>query len=317
MNAILVENLTKQYKNGVLALDGISLSVREGEIFSLLGPNGAGKSTLIGILTSYLKPDSGRITIFNSDMGREAFKIRSEIACVAQQISIDTHLSLEENMMFQGRLYKLSKPEAKKRMEVLIERFGLKEYEKYPVSSYSGGIKRRLDIALAMMSGPRILFLDEPTVGMDIKSRSLMWEMMKKIRDEFGITIFLTTHYLEEADCLSNTICIMRDGREAAQGTPYELRSYIRQDSIRIRFISNREAAEQVSRLRVEFPEKEMVLKDSFVILGTEDAAGELTKVCRTLLNERIPFLGIEAAQPSLNDIFLRLTATQKQEGCA
>ncbi len=221
--AIETENIIKRYKNGVQALSGVFLSVKAGEIFSLLGENGAGKSTLIRILTTYLRPTSGEVTVFGKNIYTEAAWIRSQIACVAQQTSIDTQLSLEENMLFQSRLYKIPKADAVKQMEKLIYGFGLERYRKYPVASYSGGVKRRLDIALNMMSKPRILFLDEPTVGMDAGSRNLMWEMMKQIRDEFKITIFLTTHYLEEAERLSNHICIMKDGKTVKQGTLAEL----------------------------------------------------------------------------------------------
>lgn len=242
MLAIDVVNVKKTYKNGIQALGGISLSVKTGEIFSLLGQNGAGKSTLIGILTTYLKADSGEVIILGDNIAGSPMKVRNNIACVAQRISVDKHLSLRENMMFQSDLYGISKDEAKKRMEILIAEFELSQYLKYPVSSYSGGIKRRLDIALNMMSNPKILFLDEPTVGMDIQSRMAMWQMLKKIRDNFGTTIFLTTHYLEEADGLSDTICIMKDGKEVIQGSPLELREFINQKTIRILFADRNQA---------------------------------------------------------------------------
>ena len=183
MYAIQTQNTVKKYKNGVQALNGINISVKTGEIFSLLGQNGAGKSTLIKILTTYLKPTSGKVIMFDQDIHNQTDVVRSTIACVAQQTSIDTHLSLEENMMFQSRLYKIPKAKAKEKIEELIRDFELEQYRNYPVSSYSGGVKRRLDIALNMMSNPKILFLDEPTVGMDIQSRMRMWDMLLKIRD--------------------------------------------------------------------------------------------------------------------------------------
>ena len=224
MYAIQVEDLDKEYKNGVQALSGLNLSVKQGELFSLLGQNGAGKSTLIRILTTYLKATSGRILMFGKDIEKEATTIRSEIACVSQQTSIDTYLSLEENMIFQSRLYKIPKSEAFDRMEKLIAAFGLEQYRKYPVSSYSGGVKRRLDIALNMMTKPKLLFLDEPTVGMDSQSRRLMWEMINKIRNDFGTTVFLTTHYMEEsAD--SDYVVILDAGQISAEGTPLELKN--------------------------------------------------------------------------------------------
>jgi len=315
MYAIQAENVTKQYKNGLKALSGFNLSVQMGEIFSLLGQNGAGKSTLIHILTTYLRPTSGQITVLGKDIYRESAEIRLQIACVAQQISIDTHLSLEENMMFQGRLYKISKMDAKKRMEKLIADFGLNQYRKYPVSSYSGGVKRRLDIALNMMSNPKILFLDEPTVGMDIPSRMSMWDMMKKIRDDFGTTIFLTTHYLEEADYLSNHVCIMKDGKEIIQGTPIELRSLLRQDTVQVKFPVHTDAEKYYGLLREQLSSKEMFIRNSAIVINSHKPQIDMESITAILLKRHIPFQGIEIAQPTLEDVFLRLTQGET-EGC-
>lgn len=314
--AILAEDVDKQYKNGVQALSGLSLSVKRGEIFTLLGENGAGKSTLIRILTTFLRPDSGRISVLDRDLHRDAKKIRARIACVSQQTSIDTHLSLKENMMFQSRLYRIPKAAAQKRMDKLIHAFDLIPYLKYPVSSYSGGIKRRLDIALNLMSEPEILFLDEPTVGMDIQSRMAMWEMLGKIREEFGTTVFLTTHYLEEADSLSDTVCIMKDGRKAAQGTPFELRQYIRQDMIRIRFSSKAAAKDSAAPMAGLFPGGKVRIQDNFCMIFTEDIHTDLTKANVYLLKNNIPFLGIEIKQPSLDDIFLKFTEDTGKGSC-
>lgn len=229
---IIVNNLTKQYKYGTEVLNGLSLTVRHGEVFSLLGQNGAGKSTLINVLTTYLRPTSGNVTVFGKDIYHQAAEIRPQIACVAQCTSIDSHLSLTENMLFQSKLYKVPKSEAVQRMEGLISCFELEQYLNHPVSSYSGGVKRRLDIALNLMSNPKVLFLDEPTVGMDIGSRIAMWNMMKKIKNEYGTTIFLTTHYLEEADQLSDTICIMKNGKEMIQGSPNELKAHLKKNTL-------------------------------------------------------------------------------------
>lgn len=314
MYAIQAQNTVKQYKNGVQALNGLNLSVKTGEIFSLLGQNGAGKSTLIKILTTYLKPTSGKVTIFGKDTGKQPDEVRSEIACVAQQTSIDTYLSLEENMMFQSRLYKISKAEAKKKMEILISSFGLEQYRKYPVLSYSGGVKRRLDIALNMMSNPKILFLDEPTVGMDIQSRMSMWEMMKKIRDDFGTTIFLTTHYLEEADNLSDTVCIMRDGKDVIQGTPLELRSFIRQDSLQVQFSAKTEVQKYLMLLEKHFSDRSVFAVSTTINISTQDSRSDMEKAIRFLLEKHISYNGIQILQPTLEDVFLRLTAKNAQE---
>lgn len=308
MNAIEVKDLNKSYKNGVKALNNFNLKVKEGEIFSLLGENGAGKSTLIKILTTYLEADSGSIKIFDEDINENPIAIRSNIAYVAQQISIDTHLSLEENMMFQSRLYKVPKDIAISRMDKLIDSFGLEEYRSYPVSSYSGGVKRRLDIALNMMSNPKILFLDEPTVGMDIKSRMAMWDMMKTIRSDFNTTIFLTTHYLEEADNLSDSICIMKDGKEIITGTPIELRSFLGKNNLQISFSENVKAKKFIEEFKKLYPKTQIFLKENKVIINTDNSKFDLNKTTRFLINNDIPFYGIEIKKPSLEDVFLKLT---------
>ena len=313
MYAIQIKNVVKEYKNGVQALSGLNLTVKQGELFSLLGQNGAGKSTLIRILTTYLKLTSGHIMMFGKDIEKEATTIRTEIACVSQQTSIDTYLSLEENMIFQSRLYKIPKSEAFDRMEKLIVAFGLEQYRKYPVSSYPGGVKRRLDIALNMMAKPKLLFLDEPTVGMDIQSRRLMWEMINKIRTDFGTTVFLTTHYLEEADNLSDTICIMKDGKEVIQGTPLELRTYLRQDTLQIYFPNVSVLKQYFPQLQKHFYEQEIYVRNAVLVIHTHDSKNDMEKAVCFLLQKSIPFTGIEITQPTLEDVFLRLTS--KSEG--
>lgn len=309
-----VKDLVKKYKNGVQALDGLTLNVREGEIFSLLGPNGAGKSTLIHILTTYLRPTSGSVMMFKKDVCHEAAAIRERIACVAQRISIDSHLSLKENMMFQSRMYKVSESDAKKRMETLIFCFGLEQYLKYPVSSYSGGVKRRLDIALNMMSDPRILFLDEPTVGMDIQSRRAMLDMMKKIRNDFGTTIFLTTHYLEEVDQISDTVCIMKSGREMVQGSLSSLRKYLHQDRIKISFTSEVDARKCFDILKHRASLKESDLCNDTIITHMENGPVDFYNASRWLLEKEIAFLGVEIMQPALEDVFISLTDDYEKE---
>lgn len=314
MPAILVDDLVKKYRNGVQALDGLSLTVNEGEIFSLLGQNGAGKSTLINVLTTYQRPTSGSVSMFGKNIYSEAASIRTKISCVAQRTSIDTHLSLAENMMFQSKLYKVPKADARKRMETLISCFSLERYLKYPVSSYSGGVKRRLDISLNMMSNPKVLFLDEPTVGMDVQSRMEMWNMMKKIRNDFGTTIFLTTHYLEEADQLSDNICIMKSGKEIVQGTPYSLHQYLRQDLLRISFLSRKEAQKCFEPLKSIISMKESDLRNDKIITSLKKGHNDLERANYWLLEHKIPFLGIEIMQPTLEEVFIKLTSADERE---
>lgn len=307
MLAIEIERLVKQYKNGVKALDNLSLDVKKGEIFSLLGPNGAGKSSLINILTTFYKPTSGNVTILGKDLYKNPSWIRTQIACVAQHISIDAHLSLMENMIFQSKLYKADPQVAKERINSLIDNFELSGYLKYPVASYSGGVKRRLDIAMNMVSMPKILFLDEPTVGMDAMSRKAMWKMLLKIRDEYNTTIFLTTHYLEEADQLSDSICIMNDGQEIVQDTPAKLRSYTRQNMLRITFSST----EDTKKYRKDLDNMECIkfthVRSNSVFAGVADSRTALINVNKWLLDHHIKFDAIEIVEPNLEDVFLSL----------
>ncbi|MCC0631183.1 MULTISPECIES: ABC transporter ATP-binding protein [unclassified Clostridioides] len=312
MLAIEINNLVKEYKNGVKALNGLSFSVKAGEIFSLLGPNGAGKSSLINILTTFYKPTAGNVTMFGKDLINNPSWIRTQIACVAQQISIDEHLSLMENMLFQSKMYKVEPQVAKERINSLIEKFELTSYLKYPTSSYSGGVKRRLDIAMNMVSSPKILFLDEPTVGMDVDSRKAMWDMLLKIRDEYGTTIFLTTHYLEEAEQLSDNICIMKNGKDLAQGTPSSLRSYIKQNILRIVFHDNEDIKKYKNDIKNTCLVKFMNVRGNSLFISVEDSRTALTSINKFLLEHNIKFDAIEIVEPSLEDVFLALTSSKK-----
>lgn len=315
MFAIDVDKIVKQYKNGVKALDGLSLQVKKGEIFSLLGPNGAGKSTLINILTTFYKPTSGKINILGKDLSKEPAWVRTQIACVAQRVSIDEHLSLMENMKFQSRMYRVDKKTAKKRIDELIDNFQLSSYLRYPTSSYSGGVKRRLDIAMNMVSLPKILFMDEPTVGMDAVSRKRMWEMLLKIRDEYNTTIFLTTHYLEEADHLSDNICIMKNGREIAQGTSSSLRNIIRQNMIRV-VLPNPPSAKKYKNMidgtgLIRFSNT----KDNTIFLGVENSKESFTVINKWMIENDTEFMSIEIVEPTLEDVFVSLIDSDMNRG--
>ncbi len=313
MEAISVNNLSKEYASGKMALDNVSITVSTGEIFSLLGPNGAGKTTLINILTTFLNPTGGRVSVLGHDVITEQKSVRADISCVAQKVSIDDHLSLRENMLFQSRLHKLDRMTANKRMDALIDTFSLKEYEKYRVTAYSGGVKRRLDIAMSMMSYPKILFLDEPTVGMDIESRKAMWEVVKTIKTQFGTTVFLTTHYLEEADMLSDTVCIMKDGHELVQDTPEHLREHTRKNIVRIDLNDperQQELAAQISALPFV---KGIRKEQNTIYANTYDAKKDFYALNQFLSDKRIHYSAIGVVTPSLDDIFLSLT--QKNDG--
>lgn len=312
MYAIEITDLVKKYKNGVKAINGLSLTVNPGEIFSLLGPNGAGKSSLINILTTFYKPTSGNVKVLGKDLYKNPDYIRNNIACVSQKISVDNHLSLMENMMFQSRIYRVPKNLAKERIDSLIKIFDLYKYIDYPVSSYSGGVKRRLDIAMNLVSSPQILFLDEPTVGMDVQSRKSMWEMLVKTCKDHKTTIFLTTHYLEEADALSDNICIVKNGKELIQDTPKNLRSYIQQNMLKITFSNDSEAERYKPQLQNMNCVQFATLKKNSITLSVNDNTSAFKAINKFLLETSALFTKIEIIEPSLEDVFLSLTNSKK-----
>ncbi|SDN62356.1 ABC transporter ATP-binding protein [Acetanaerobacterium elongatum] len=317
MDAISVKKLTKTYARGKTALNELSLTVKEGEIFTLLGPNGAGKSTLINTLTTFLAPTSGEVTILGKNLAREQTYVRSQMACVAQRVSIDDHLSLQENMLFQGRLFHMAKADILKRTDTLTEAFGLKEYMKDRVATYSGGIKRRLDIAMSMISFPKILFLDEPTVGLDIESRQILWDAVKRIKNDFGTTVFLTTHYLEEADILSDTICIMKEGHELVQDTPQSLRQYTSQNLIRMSF-NKPDMAPKAAKLLQQHPlVRGLRCEEQEVYVQVQNCDRDFMALNRWLSEQNITFSGIETVSPSLEDVFIAITGGTRLESSA
>jgi ABC-2 type transport system ATP-binding protein len=308
LEAILINNLTKIYRDGTKALDNLSMTVKEGEIFTLLGQNGAGKTTLINTLTTYLTSASGSVKIFGKDLRQEPAFVRKQIACVAQKISIDNHLSFMENMLFQSRLYKLDKRTAAQRIAELIDSFGLKEFANHRVFTYSGGIKRRLDVAMSMVSHPKILFLDEPTVALDVESRKAVWEIIEKIRNDYGTTVFMTTHYLEEAEDLSDTICILKDGHELVQDTPENLRKITRQNLIQVTL----NTPDDTKSLELLLSKQPFVLsihsQNSTVTVAVKDKEHSLLSINRILIDNSIPYRAIGMIEPSLENVFLTLT---------
>ena len=222
--ALKVEKLTKTYSNGLLALDGISLEVQAGRFFGLLGPNGAGKTTLINSVVSLARPDSGRVEVFGWDAHREFREARRMIGVSPQEMNLDKFLTVEEVLLYHAGYYGVEKKKARERTEELLERFGLVGKRKDRVNTLSGGMKRRVMFARALMHDPELLFLDEPTAGVDIELRYSLWEYIREL-NRGGLTILLTTHYLEEAEELCEEIALINDGRIAAQDTSAGLKA--------------------------------------------------------------------------------------------
>ncbi len=222
--ALKVEDLRKTYSNGLLALDGVSLEIQAGRFFGLLGPNGAGKTTLINSVVSLARPDSGRVEVFGRDAHREFREARRMIGVSPQELNLDKFLTVEEVLLYHAGYYGVEKRKAKERAEELLERFGLVGKRKDRVNTLSGGMKRRIMFARALMHDPEVLFLDEPTAGVDIELRYSLWEYIREL-NRGGLTILLTTHYLEEAEELCEEIALINDGRIAAQDTSAGLKA--------------------------------------------------------------------------------------------
>ncbi len=222
--ALKIEKLKKTYSTGLLALDGVSLEVEAGWFFGLLGPNGAGKTTLINSVVSLARPDSGRVEVFGRDAYEEFREARRMIGVSPQEVNLDKFLTVEETLLFHAGYYGVPKQKARERAGDLLERFALTEKRKQRVNTLSGGMKRRVLFARALMHDPRILFLDEPTAGVDVELRYKLWGYIRELNRE-GLTILLTTHYLEEAEALCEEIALINDGKIAAQGTNAELKT--------------------------------------------------------------------------------------------
>ncbi|MGC6768846.1 ABC transporter ATP-binding protein [Enterococcus sp. LJL128] len=307
---IEVKGVTKRYKTGVTALNHLDLQVNEGEIFTLLGKNGAGKSTLIDCLTTVCQPTAGLIRIGGEELTeRNVFAIRRQIACVGQQISIDTFLTLKENMQLQSKLYQVEKAAAEKRIAELIEIFELEGYTEHPIISYSGGVKRRLDIAMSLVSSPKVIFLDEPTVGLDVFSRKALWGCIRKINTVLKTTVFLTTHYLEEAEVLSDRIFIMDKGRKVIAGSRQELTEYLQQRVIQLTFDT---AQEQQQAYAVLLQENLKAAKQERKQLRVESENIQL--ITELLLKKKLAFSGIQLKRPSLEEIFIEILSEKELE---
>jgi len=229
---IIVENLHKYY-GGIKALNGVDLSVEEGMVLGILGPNGAGKTTMIRILTTLLRPDKGKVTICGFDVRKQSSEVRARIGLTGQYAAVDEYLTGRENLEMVGRLYRLNKKDIKYRTEELLERFDLRDASNRPVKTYSGGMQRRIDLAMSLVASPPVLFLDEPTTGLDPRSRLTMWSVIKELAAT-DVTVLLTTQYMEEADHLSDRIAVIDRGQVIAEGTPPELKAKVGSDHIEV-----------------------------------------------------------------------------------
>jgi ABC-2 type transport system ATP-binding protein len=303
--AILVEGLAKRF-GSVVALDGIDFEVPAGTVFGLLGPNGAGKTTAVRVLTTILPPDGGRAEVLGYDVVREPAEVRFQIGLAGQYAAVDANLTGRENLRLIGRLAQMPRRDIAPRADELLERFDLSGAADRPARTYSGGMRRRLDVAAALMQKPPVLFLDEPTTGLDLPSRNELWEMIRELVAD-GTTVLLTTQYLEEADRLAHRVAVVDVGRVIANDTPAALKA--RLGGTVIEFAMKDEPAavqaeELLTRMLAARPERE----GAKVRVTSDDGAHLVMEALRSLDGEGLAPSGLAVREPSLDDVFLTLT---------
>ena len=302
--AVEAKNLKKTFKTkqgNVEAVRDVSLNVNKGEIFGILGPNGAGKSTTILMLTTLLRITSGTAKINDLDVVKNDSEVRNKIGIALQDTGIDNLLTARELFYTTARLWGLSKSKSKDRTEEMLNLVGLTEASDRRVKTYSGGMKRRLDLGLSLVHKPEVLFLDEPTTGLDPGSRRVLWDEIKKLRDE-GVTIILTTQYLEEADELANRISIIDEGLVVAEGTPDELKSSIGGDVITLTFRSDDDA------IKAQTIIENSDIEDNQIRVTVENGAEKIPNLLNQLVSKDINVQSVSANKPSLDDVFLKVT---------
>jgi ABC-2 type transport system ATP-binding protein len=306
---ITVDNLVEVYSDGTKAVNDISFSVKEGEFFGFLGPNGAGKSTTIKILTTLLRKTSGTVTIAGYNLEKQSADIRRIIGVQSQETTVDGDLTGRENITLQGHFHQMNGDEIKKRVNELLSLVGLESAAEKRARNYSGGMKKRLDLATALVHKPKILFLDEPTTGLDPQSRAAIWTYLEKINKEEDITIFLTTQYLEEADKLCKRLSIIDAGKIVASGSPIELKREIGADSIRISLENcqrdNSKAKELINSLT---DVNEIIASEEYLTVYAKNAGLLIADIVRALDSSDIRIASVTFSSPSLDDVFMKHT---------
>ena len=304
--AIETQGLVREFKKGPRAVDGIDLRVEPGEVYGFLGPNGAGKSTTVHMLTTLLPPTAGRAWVAGHDIVEDGAAVRATIGAALQEAALDPYLTGREHLRLQTALHGMTGAEGRERSATLLERVGLVEAADRRVGGYSGGMKRRLDLALALVHRPRILFLDEPTTGLDPQSRSALWEEVQRLAADRGVTVFLTTQYLEEADVLADRVGIIDRGRIVAEGTPEALKAEIGRPSVEA-IPQDPDQLERTRQVLARFGETVTGSpKGASVRLSGGDA--QLAEVVRALDREGIEIQELQLHAPTLDDVFLAKT---------
>jgi ABC-2 type transport system ATP-binding protein len=312
-NGIEVEGLVRVFKGGVRAVDGIDLRVAPGEIYGFLGPNGAGKSTTVLVLTTLLPPTSGSARVAGLDVVHQGSRVRRAIGVSLQESALDPFLTGSEHMRLQSALHGLAKGEREARGKELLARVGLTEAAERKIGTYSGGMKRRLDLALALLHRPRLLFLDEPTTGLDPQSRAALWDEVRRLARD-GVTVFLTTQYLEEADVLADRVGIIDHGKIVAEGTPIELKAQIASQTVEA-VPQDPADRERLATVLHRFG-AETAASAGGVAAQLPEGAGDLAEIVRVLDSEGLKVADLRLHSPTLDDVFLAKTG-RSLEGAA
>jgi ABC-2 type transport system ATP-binding protein len=315
MLAIETHELRKEFSEEIVAVDGIDLAVEQGEMFGFLGPNGAGKTTTVRMLTTLLRPTSGEARVAGFDIYRQPHDIRRSIGVALQEAGLHPLATGLELLELQAQLFGLSKAQAKQRARELVELVGLVEASERQVKTYSGGMKRRLDLASALVHTPRLLFLDEPTEGLDPASRAALWVEVQRLNREQGVTVFLTTHYLEEADRLTDRLAIIDRGKIVAEGTPSALKASVGADVVKVameheQVESARDILHEIEGLQDLQPD------ESGLTLFVQNGSSAIAHIIRLLDGARIPIGPVSVSPASLDEVFLRATGS-RLEGAA
>jgi ABC-2 type transport system ATP-binding protein len=308
---ILVENLVEVYADGTRALEGISFNVKEGEFFGFLGPNGAGKSTTIKVLTTLLRKTSGHVLVAGYDLDESPKEIRKVIGVLSQETIVDVDLTGKENLRLQGRLEQMHGSVLESRVDELLKMIQLEEFANKPAGRYSGGMKKRLDLASALIHKPKLLFLDEPTTGLDPQSRASIWDYLEKLNKEEGITIFLTTQYMEEADKLCRQLSIIDRGKIIAGGSPTELKQAIGHDHITVSLKNPQDPlliSETKKILQGVQGVEGVTDSDGGIVADAKNANEIIADIVTALDRNNIRLMSLSISSPSLDDVFLHHT---------
>ena len=304
MKAIEVNNLTKMFGH-LVAVDHISFEVEEGEVFGFLGPNGAGKTTIIMMLATALNPTSGSASVCGCDIIKDRDELRKSIAVVFEELSLDINLTGRENLDFHARMYHLDKKTREERVSQALDLVGLKDKQNILVKHYSGGMQRRLEIARGMLNYPKVLFLDEPTLGLDVQTRRLLWDYARKLNRESGTTILLNTHYVEEADYLCDRIAILDQGKIVVTDTPEKLKDSVGDSLLSIKFSPEAQLANLAELLSEANWVKRVDPRDSWLELSIRSGGTRIPEVVKLARDHGFAISSVSEHKPSLEDVFL------------